>query len=159
MNFSVKHPTKVMVWGCMAASGVGILHIIQGMVNGPKYIYILENIMLSSARGLFHGEYFFQDDNAPCHRAKSVTEWKKRNECQTIEWPAQSPDLNPIENLWCKVSIEIAKKGPRNKQELVESLLTAWYRIITREHLVKLVHSMPERCRLVKKSKGWPIKY
>ena len=40
-RISVKHPTKVTIWGCMAASGIGRLHILQGMVNGPKYIDIL----------------------------------------------------------------------------------------------------------------------
>lgn len=67
LNLSVKHPTKVMVWGCMASSGVGRLHIVDGMVNARKYMYIeiLQRCMLPSAQQLFSGEYIFQDDNAP----------------------------------------------------------------------------------------------
>jgi len=72
LNLSVKYPTKVMVWGCMSASGVGRLHVVQGMVNAAKYVEIMQKVMLPSAQELFHGDFVFQDDNAPCHRAKSV---------------------------------------------------------------------------------------
>ena len=88
LNLSVKHPTKIMVWGCMAASGVGRLHIVEGTVNASKYIGILEKCMLPSARQLFSGDYFFQDDNAPCHRAKTVSAWMKKSKVKTIDWPA-----------------------------------------------------------------------
>jgi transposase len=159
LNLSVKCPTKVMIWGCMAASGVGRLKIVEGMVNATKYIEILQQSMLPSAERLFASDFFFQDDNAPCHRAKIVASWIKKKRIKTIYWPAQSPDLNPIENLWHKISLEISKKQPRSKRELIEALIAAWNHIITPEHLRKLVHSMPERCRLVRMNKGWPIKY
>ena len=152
LDLSVKHPTKVMVWSCMAASGVGRLHIVQGMVNAAKYIEIMQSCMLPSAAKLFPGNFVYQDDNAPCHRAKTVLDWKKLNKLNTIDWPAQSPDLNPIENLWHKVSLEISKKHPTTKREPIESLLAVWNHIITAEDLKKLAHSMPERCRLVSQS-------
>jgi hypothetical protein len=57
LNYSVKHAAKVMVWGYMAASGVGRLHIVQGTVNAEKYINILQNVMLPSAQQLFPGQF------------------------------------------------------------------------------------------------------
>ena len=159
LNITVKHPLKIMVWGCMAAKGVGRLHIVEGIVNADKYINILQHCMIPSAQQLFQGTYFFQDDNAPCHRAKVVVAWMKQNNISTIDWPAQSPDLNPIENLWHKIAVEISKCRPGSKRELIESLIAAWNRVVTRDHLIKLVHSMPARCKAVLKSKGWPIKY
>jgi len=143
LNLTVKHPLSIMVWGCMAASGVGRLHIVDGTVNGNKYITILQKCMVPSAQQLFHGQYLFQDDNVPCHRAKTFTNWKRQNKIQTLDWPAQSPDLNPIENLWHKVALEISRRRPTTKRELIESLIATWNRVVTRDHLVKLVHSMP----------------
>lgn len=159
LNVSVKYPLKVMVWGCMAASGVGRLHIVEGTVNAAKYMSILQKCMIPSAKQLFPDDYVFQDDNAPCHRAKVVLELKKKMKISTLDWPAQSPDLNPIENLWHKVAVEISRSLPGNKRELIESLIAAWNRVVTRDYLISLVHSMPRRCKAVLKSKGWPIKY
>lgn len=159
LNLTVKHPLKIMVWGCMAASGVGRLHIVDGMINATKYIDILQKCMMPSAQRLFDDQFYYQDDNAPCHRAKLVNKWKSQNNIKTLDWPAQSPDLNPIENLWHKVALEISKRHPTCKRELIESLIAAWNRVVTHDHLVKLVHSMPIRCRQVVKNKGWPIKY
>jgi transposase len=132
INVSVKHPLKIMVWGCMAASGVGRLHIVEGMVNAAKYIDILQKCMIPSAEKLFRDRFIFQDDNAPCHRAKLVSAWKKQNKIVTLDWPAQSPDLNPIENLWHRIALEISKRRPGTKRELIESLIAAWNRVVTR---------------------------
>lgn len=159
---TVKHPTSVMVWGCMAASGVGRLDFVIGMMNGEKYIKTMHDKMLPSARTLF-GEgatdWWFQDDNAPCHRAKKVKAWMEQQGVTTLPWPAQSPDLNPIENLWQRMAVILNKTKPKTKKELMEGLVRAWHRVIEAKELEKLVSSMPNRCRLVIENKGWPIKY
>src|SRR6218665_3244153 len=115
--------------------------------------------MVSSAQQFFHEQFLFQDDNAPCHRTKLVTKWKSQKNFRTLNWPARSPDLNLIENMRHKVALEISKRHPTNKQELIELIITAWNCVVAHDHLVKLVHSIPKRCRQVLKSKGWPIKY
>ncbi|GFX29536.1 transposable element Tcb1 transposase [Trichonephila clavipes] len=97
---SPQYPTKVMVWGCMSSHGVGRLHIVSGTVKAMDYIEILQNILLPTARDLFGNQsWIFQDDNAPCHRAKVVQKWLKYHTVNRMNWPGQSPDLNPIENL------------------------------------------------------------
>ena len=71
-----------MVWGCMAANGVGRLEVVSGMMNGTKYIDVLERKMLPSARSLFSdNQWIFQDDNAPCHRAR-----RSRSGMNLIRW-------------------------------------------------------------------------
>jgi|SRR6218665_155706 len=159
LKLTVKRPLKIMVWSCMAVRGVGHLYIVDGMVNATKYLGILQKCMVPSAQHLFHELFSFQNDNALCYLAKLVTIWKSQSNIRTLDWPVQSPDLNPITNLWHKVALEISKRHPTNKRELIESLIAAWNRVVTHNHLVKLVHSMPKRCRQVLKSKGWPIKY
>ena len=60
-----------------------------------------QNATVPSAYFLGYGNNFwFQDDGAPCHRARIVHEWKVDNEIQSLLWLPQSPDLNPFENLW-----------------------------------------------------------
>ncbi|GFV23638.1 uncharacterized protein TNCV_149051 [Trichonephila clavipes] len=70
---TVKYPTKVMVWDCMSSYGVGRLHIVSGTVKTMDYIEILQNKLLPTARDLLGNQtWIFQDDNAPCQRAKVV---------------------------------------------------------------------------------------
>jgi transposase len=60
INVTVKHPTKVMIWGCMAAGGVGRLHVVAGMVNARKYTEILETVMVPSAQSCFLETTYFR---------------------------------------------------------------------------------------------------
>ena len=52
-------------------------------------------------------EYLFMDDSAPVHRAHTVENYKDQNEVTSMEWPAQSPDLNVIENIWLYMKREL----------------------------------------------------
>ncbi|GFX24955.1 uncharacterized protein TNCV_1278911 [Trichonephila clavipes] len=86
-----------------------------------------------------------RDDNAPCHRAKVVQKWLEDHTVNRMNWPGQSPDLNPIESLWFKIGYEISKKKPSSKRELIEALIFSLNHIVTKDLLLKLVHSMPKR--------------
>ncbi|GFX37555.1 transposable element Tcb1 transposase [Trichonephila clavipes] len=104
----------------MSSHGVGRLHIISGTVKAMDYIEILQNKLLPTARDLLGNQsWIFQDDNAPCHRAKVVQKWLEDHTVNRMNWPGQSPDLNPIESLWFKIGYEISKKKPSNKRELI----------------------------------------
>ncbi|GFU35686.1 transposable element Tcb1 transposase [Trichonephila clavipes] len=156
---TVKYLTKVMVWGCMSSHSVGRLPIVSGTVKAMDYIEIQQNKLLPTARDLFGNQsWIFQDNNAPCHRAKVVQNWLKVHTVIRMSWPGQSPDLNPKENLWFKIGYEISKKKPSNKRELIEALIFSFNHIVTKDLLLKLVHSLPKRCRAVIKANGWPIK-
>ncbi|GFU39926.1 transposable element Tcb2 transposase [Trichonephila clavipes] len=97
-----------MVWGCMSSHAVGRLHIVSGTVKAMDYIE-----MLPTARDLLGNQScIFQDDNAPCHRAKVVQKWLEDHTVNRMNWPGQFPDLNPIESLWFKIGSEISKKKP-----------------------------------------------
>ncbi|GFV39293.1 transposable element Tcb1 transposase [Trichonephila clavipes] len=149
-----------MVWGCMSSHGVGRLHIVSGTVKAMDYIEILQNKLLPTARDLLGNQsWIFQDGNAPCHRAKVVQKWLEDHTVNRMNWPGQSPDLNPIESLWFKIGYEISKKKPSNKRELIEALIFSINHIVTKDLLLKLVHSLTKRCRAVIKANGWPIKY
>ncbi|GFU71790.1 transposable element Tcb1 transposase [Trichonephila clavipes] len=101
-----------MVWGCMSSHSVGRLHIVSGTVKTMDYIEILQNKLLPTARDFLGNQsWIFQDDNAPCHRAKVVQKWLEDHTVNIMIWPGQSPGLNPIESLWFKIGYEISKKN------------------------------------------------
>ena len=144
----------------MASNGIGRLHICEKMMNATNYAAVLETKLLASAQSLFPDEYWiFQDDNALCHRAKLVKRWMQSHRVAQMNWPAQSPGLNPIENLWHRINVIIAKNKPSNKRELIENIIQAWHHIVTLEELRNLVQSMPRRCKAVIKNKGFPTKH
>ena len=100
----------------------------------------------------------FMQVNAPCHTVKSVKTFLFKEDVSVIEWPAQSPDKNPIKNVW-KLQNERAKENnPRNIEELWTNLKVEWEKISVDERKT-LIRSCSNRCQAVIKSKGLHIKY
>jgi hypothetical protein len=94
------HKFSVKVWGCICYNCVGTLAKLEGNVNAGKYISILEdNIKPVIVRHFPGNNYLFQDDKAPVHRVRSTKECVARTRLKNMSWPAQSPDLNVIENI------------------------------------------------------------
>lgn len=75
-----------------------------------------------------------------------------------MDWPAQSPDLNPIEHLWDELGCRVGKKKHSNKRELLRSLNDEWTNI-PQERITRLIESMPRRCAAVIAAKGMATKY
>jgi transposase len=149
----------VMVWGCFVNNCLGPLVVIDGKINGKGYQELLRDNLLPFLDGLGDGSFTFQDDNAPVHTAGVVIQWKEANLISSLPWPAQSPDLNPIEHVWDQLEKAIRKRNPpKNTNELVSFLMEEWANL-DRHYLQKLVDSMPRRVQAVIDSKGNPTKY
>ena len=89
-----------MVWGSMCYHGVGSLVRLEGRVNANDYQEVLEQYMLNDANSLIGEDFVFQHDNAPIHTARSTRQWLRDNSVTVLDCPPNSPDANPIENLW-----------------------------------------------------------
>ncbi len=119
LKSGVKFPQSVMIWGTMSSAGVGPLCFWKTNVTAPIYQEILEQFMLPSADQLFKdADFIFQQDWAPAHTAKSTKSWLNDHGVCVLDWPANSPDLNSIENLWDIVKSKIRNKRPKNADEL-----------------------------------------
>ncbi|XP_043516826.1 uncharacterized protein LOC122532274 [Frieseomelitta varia] len=108
---TVKHGWgSVMVWGCMAANGVGNLVFIDGIMDKMNYLNILWGHLSSSATKLqLVSNYYFQHDNDSKHTAYIVKQWALYNTPHVLSIPPQSPDVNPIENLWTEIERRLKK--------------------------------------------------
>mmetsp|Transcript_6823 Transcript_6823/g.6127 ORF Transcript_6823/g.6127 Transcript_6823/m.6127 type:complete len:310 (+) Transcript_6823:140-1069(+) len=120
---TVKHDKKVNVWGCFSYNGVGNLYNIEGIMVKQDYKNILQRQMIPSAQKLFpSGDYIFQEDNDPKHAAKICRQYLSNKGVNRLEWPSQSPDLNPIENLWAILDKKCKMRKPQNENQLFEYL-------------------------------------
>ncbi len=117
LRSSVKFPQSVMVWGAMSSAGP--LCFLRSKVNTAVYQEVLEHFMLPAADQLYgDADFIFQQDLAPAHSAKATSTWFKDHGIPVLNWPANSPDLNPIENLWGIVKRKMRYARPNNAEEL-----------------------------------------
>ena len=152
---------SVMVWGCFTRFGVGPLVRVEGRLNAKGYVKILETHFRPFLESFDNKEGFtFQQDNAPIHTAKKTTQWLAENTIPSLPWPAQSPDINPIEHLWDELERRIRglKKRPKTEDELFQFLQEEWVKIPL-SVLKKLVDSMPKRVVAVREANGNPTRY
>ncbi|CAF3569100.1 unnamed protein product, partial [Rotaria sp. Silwood2] len=135
---------SVMVWGCMAANGVGNLVLIDGTMYKEQYEKIFVENVKQSAKKLKIRSFIFQQDNDPKHTARTVSKWFANNKINVLEWLSQLPDLNLIEHLWDELERRMKPYSPRNKEELWTILKHEWEGI-GRDVTSKLVDSMSNR--------------
>lgn len=159
---TVKHGGgSIMIWGCMTSQGVGEVYVCEGRMNNVKYINMLEEVLEPSVVKFYdtvEEDFFFQQDNAPCHKARQVIAWFADNGVQLLDWPPQSQDLSPIENLWHILKERVRKHGTTSKQALKQNVFEEW-RATSPELCFKIVATMPKRVKAVIRARGGSIKY
>ncbi|GFW86119.1 transposable element Tcb2 transposase [Trichonephila clavipes] len=125
-----RYPTcSIMVWAGIMINGLKRLNVFaNGTMTGQRYI---DEVLLPRVR-LFRGavgdKFVFMDDNATCHRTLAVQDCIDSEGIQRLVWPASSPDLNPIENVWDALGRQVAGRNypPTNKNTLIRALTEEW---------------------------------
>ncbi len=135
------------LWWYGGAYGMGSLNVLEGTMNTERYIKVLEQHMLPSRWCLF------QQDNAKPHTAAITTAWLHSRRVRVLNWPACSPDLSPIENIWLIIKWKIRQKWPRTLQQLETYIRQEWDQIPTPK-LQKRITSMPRCLQTVLKRRG-----
>ncbi|GFW29300.1 transposable element Tcb2 transposase [Trichonephila clavipes] len=120
---------SIMVWAGIMINGRTRLHVVaNGTMTGQRYI---DEVLLPHVR-LFRGavgdKLVFMDDNATCHRTLAVPDCLDSEGIQRLIWPARSPDLNPIDNVWEALGTQVAGRNypPTNKNTLIRALTEEW---------------------------------
>ncbi len=100
---------------------VGSKYRIAGIMKQFEYIKIIKEDMLPYAEEVMPLKWMFQQENNPKHTSKRAASWFQTNNINVMLWSVQSPDLNPIENLWGDIKNAVSGAKPRYAEEL-------WYR-------------------------------
>ena len=152
---------RLMVWGAITYNEMLDLVVIPGRLNQHN---LISDILDPVVKPFFtnHPNMIYQQDNAGPHRANSVNRWFRNNGIQLMKWPATSPDLNIIENLWNLLKEEVGDLnhiGPTQTEELIQVVNDAWNRIRTTRPtlLSRLFRSLKPRINQCIRKRGGHI--
>ena len=138
---------SIMVWAGFSAHHRTPLHHVQGNLNGQRYRDEILRPLVVPALQQICQQAVLQDDNARPHCARVVNTFLQQAGVNRMDWPACSPDLNPIENLWDHLEQRVVRNHPpaQTLQQLLVLLQLEW-QAIPQHQLRHLSHSMRRRC-------------
>ncbi|KAJ1301366.1 hypothetical protein OPQ81_008631 [Rhizoctonia solani] len=153
---------SITIWGCMFWEGPGYATKLNNRLTKELYVEDFEDKLMASLEyyGKEVDDFMFMHDNASSHKAGLVRNWLADKGIKVLEWPAHSPDLNPIEHLWAHLKRELGKypHPPKGVLELWERVETEWNKIDGKV-CQDLIESMPRRIQAVLKAKGGHTDY
>ena len=157
-----KHSPSMMVWGAFSWRGTTPLAIVKGIIDSAKYQDIIKAYLLPTMDVLYPKEeglgIVFQQDNAAVHVSRSSRAFFADIGIEVMDWPACSPDLNPIENLWAILKKRIARMKRTSLDDWRKRIHEEWEKL-SHELLQNLVNSMENRIAACIAAKGGYTKY
>ena len=153
---------KIFIWGCMTYNGLGDACRFPQGLDSNLYVEVLKDYIVASRdyRQLDPARFIFQHDNSSIHTASIVKNYLRKSKFAVLEWPANSPDLNPIETLWAYIRRELDKydTDPKDLDDLWERFMVAWENVPL-DFIHHLYEGMPGRMQKLYRSRGASISY
>ena len=121
-----------MFWGYICYEGVSTLVTTNGNIDSRKYVDVLNTHLWPVVCKHFAEKHFiFQDDNTPVYRSVFAHRWKSENRISGVMWPAQSSDINIIENVWKVIKLHVQKdlSAIKSWKDIIKSVLSAWSKV------------------------------
>ena len=160
--FSKRHfgGGSVKVWDGFGSNGKTELALITTRTKSADYILMLKSKLLPSGSKIGGKNEIFQQDNASIHTSRQTKHWLANNLIKYFDWPAKSPDLNPIENIWGILARRVYTNGKQyySVSDIKEAIFSAW-NSIEPEICQYLVDSMSNRLFEITRKNGGSIDY
>ena len=144
-----------MVWGGITIKDLIASHSFKTILDDSYYI---QDQLIANARRQFGRRWRLQGDNDPKHESRLAQQFLSSEVIEVIDWPSNSRDANPVENLWSIIKRRVEKRKPTNLEELNKFFHEECVNIdvVVLNHLID---SMKSRCLKLIKSKGERINY
>lgn len=144
---------KVMFWGAVSGKGKIYLDVITESINSETYSCFLHQKALPAIRQICKKSFILQQDNAPSHRAGLTQTYLEIVRVKVLDWPPQSPDLNPIEEVWLWMATKIKTKHFNNIQELTDYVFYLW-NILPKDIILSYINKLSSKMNYILEHKG-----
>ena len=160
-----------MVWGCIADNKHSQLVSFRGTNTADTYIETLCRNLVPFIKCVpteITNNFIFQQDNERIHTANKTQDWFAKQKFTVMEWPPNSPDMNPIEHSWRELKAQLHTRypdtymlrgGPEKVQQVLEEHLKVVWNDIVQDRIMTLIRSMPNRAAELYCAKGWYTGY
>lgn len=154
-------PVLLHVYGVLTSVGLVGPFFITGSINARTYLSILRQMLAGVSRLFGHDDWLWQQDGAPAHKANTVQAFLRSHHSSFIpkdEWPGNSPDLSPVEQVWPLLSNFCQRPGERNIPiPQLKERAGEFFRNFKASDCLKLCQSMPKRLRMLEDYDYWSI--
>lgn len=136
-----KHPLSILIWGGISKRGATEIVMFNGIMKSDFYQTILQDALIPFGNEKYPDGYRLFQDNDPKHVSRSTQQFMQEKNINWMKSPPESPDINPIENLWAELKNYVSRVAkPSTKEQLEDAILTFWRERVTVDKCVRYIN-------------------